>query len=46
LKICMRAHTIFFFKTYLTLDLHQFLLIATLKPTYGSRIAYGQLLQI
>ena len=43
----LRAHFIFIFKTYLTLDiLHQFLLIATLKPTYGSRIAYGQLLQI
>jgi hypothetical protein len=43
----LRAHFIFIFKTYLTLDiLHQILLIATLKPTYGSRIAYGQLLQI
>ena len=43
----LRAHFIFIFKTYLTLDiLHQILLITTLNPTYGSRIAYGQLLQI
>jgi hypothetical protein len=43
----LRAYFIFIFKTYLTLDiLHQILLIATLKPTNGSRIAYGQLLQI
>ena len=47
LKLTLRAHFIFIFKTYLTLDiLHQLLLIATLKPTYGSSIAYGQLLQI
>ena len=43
LKIHMRAHSIFFFKT---LDLLHFLLLATLKPTYGSSIAYGQVLQI
>ena len=47
LKLTLRAHFIFIFKTYLTLDiLHQFLIIATLKPTYGSSIAYGQVLQI
>ena len=47
LKLNLRAHFIFIFKTYLTLDiLHHFVLIATLKPTYGSSIAYGQLLQI
>ena len=46
LKLHMRAHLIFFFNTYLLLKLRQFLLIATLKPTYGSSIAYGQLLQI
>ena len=45
LKLNLRDH--FIFKTYLTLNiLHQFLLIAMLKPTYGSSIAYGQLLQI
>ena len=43
LKLNFRAHFICIFKTYLTLDI---LLIATLKPTYGSSIAYGQLLQI
>jgi hypothetical protein len=36
LKIHMRDHLIFFFKTCLSLDIiHQFILIATLKPTYG-----------
>ena len=44
LKLTLRAY--FIFKTYLTLDLLHLLLIATLKPTYGSSIAYGQLLQI
>jgi hypothetical protein len=38
LKIHMRDHLIFFFKTYFLLNL---VLIATLKPTYGSSIAYG-----
>ena len=46
LKIHMRAHLIFFFKTYLSLDILHLILVATLKPTYGSSIAYGQLLQI
>ena len=46
LKLTLRAHFIFIFKTYLTLDLLHLLLIAILKPTYGSSIAYGQLLQI
>ena len=46
LKLNLRAHFIFIFKTYLTLDLLHLLLIAILKPTYGSSIAYGQLLQI
>ena len=46
LKIHMRAHSIFFFKTYLSLDILHFLLLATLKPTYGSSIACGQILQI
>ena len=46
LKIHVRAHFIFFFKAYLSLDLLHFLLLATLKPTYGSSIAYGQILQI
>jgi hypothetical protein len=42
LKLTLRAHFIFIFKIYLKLNiLHQFLLIATLKPTYCSSIAYG-----
>ena len=41
LKTLMRAHFIFFFKTYLSLDLLHFLRVATLTPTNGSSIAYG-----
>jgi hypothetical protein len=47
LKLNLRDHFIFIFKTYLTLNiLHRFLLIENLEPTYGSSIAYGQLVQI
>jgi hypothetical protein len=33
LNIHVRSHSIFFFKTYLSLDLFYFLLLATFKPT-------------
>jgi hypothetical protein len=38
LKIHMRAHSILFFKTYLSLDF----LLSTLKPTYGSSISMNK----
>jgi hypothetical protein len=41
LKIHLTDHYIFVFKTYLSLyDLHS-IILTTLKPTYGSSIAYG-----
>jgi hypothetical protein len=41
----MISHSVFFFKTYLSLDLLHLLLLAILKPTYGTSIAYGQNLE-
>jgi hypothetical protein len=46
LKMHMISHSIFFFNTYFSLDLLHLLLLlpflATLKPTYGASIAYGE----
>jgi hypothetical protein len=40
LKMHMRTRFFFFFKTYVSLDHLNLLLLATLKPTYGTCIAY------
>jgi hypothetical protein len=45
LKLNLRSHFIFIFKTYLKLDIiNQFLLIATLKPRYTPLFVPSQVL--